>query len=62
MTYDYTCTSCLHNWEEEQSIKDVPHSFCPNCKKETAKRLISGGNFVLKPGGVGWYNNGYSSK
>lgn len=57
MTYEYECTTCLHHWELEQSIKDIAEKNCPECKKETAKRLISAGNFILK--GSGWYKDGY---
>jgi putative FmdB family regulatory protein len=57
MTYDYECTACQHQWEAEQSIKDEPLTRCPECEQETAKRLISSGNFILK--GSGWYKDGY---
>ncbi len=58
MTYDYECTACQHQWEEEQSIKDVPLTECPKCKQKTAKRLISSsGSFILKGGG--WFKEGY---
>lgn len=43
-TYDYTCTECQHDWEDFHSITDEPVKVCPNCGKETAKRLISGGS------------------
>lgn len=59
-TYEYECSDCSHNWEEDQSIKDDPIKTCPSCKKETAKRLISGSNFVLVGGG--WAKEGYSTK
>jgi len=58
MTYDYTCTACNHNWEAEHSINAEPLTDCPECKKPTAKRQISQGNFVLR--GAGWYKDGYS--
>jgi putative FmdB family regulatory protein len=56
MTYEYECTSCGHKWEEEQSIRSEATKICPSCKKETAKRLISSGNFILQ--GSGWYKTG----
>jgi len=60
MTYEYICTSCGHEWEASQSIKDEPLKSCPSCKKRTAKRQISGGTgFVLKGGG--WYADLYGS-
>lgn len=60
-TYDYMCTdeTCDHHWEAEHSISADPIKECPLCKKETAKRLISGGsNFILKGGG--WFSDSYS--
>ena len=57
-TYDYQCSSCSHEWEEEQSIKADPIKECPLCKKESAKRLISKTSFVLNGGG--WAKTGYS--
>ncbi len=60
MTYEYVCTTCNHQWEADQSIKDAPLKVCPSCKKQSAKRQISGGTgFVLKGGG--WYSDLYSS-
>ena len=59
-TYEYECAECKHGWEEEQSIKDEPIKVCPSCKKDAAKRLISGSNFVLVGGG--WAKEGYSNK
>jgi putative FmdB family regulatory protein len=60
MTYEYACTSCGHEWEVEQSIKDDPLKECPKCKNDTARRQISRGTgFILK--GSGWYSDLYSS-
>lgn len=56
MTYEYKCKNCNHTWEEKQRITDDPITQCPKCKKETAQRLISKSNFVLK--GSGWFNSG----
>ena len=57
-TYNYICEECKHEWEEDRSIKDPPTKTCPKCKKETAKRLISGGtSFILS--GSGWAREGY---
>lgn len=58
-TYEYACSSCGHEWEQEQSIKDDPLKDCPACKGATAKRQISKGTgFILKGGG--WYSDLYS--
>jgi putative FmdB family regulatory protein len=57
-TYEYDCTACQHVWELEQSIKAEPEKRCPACGGETARRLVSGGMFVLQGGG--WFADGYS--
>jgi putative FmdB family regulatory protein len=62
MTYEYECSSCQSKWEKQQKISESPEKLCPECGKETAKRLISGrlgAGFVLKGGG--WYAEGYGS-
>ena len=60
MTYEYACSSCSHEWEAEQSIKDDPLKECPSCHQQTARRQISRGvGFILKGGG--WYSDLYSS-
>lgn len=58
MTYEYLCSNpeCKHTWEAEQSIKDESLTICPKCQQETAKRLISNGNFILS--GSGWFKSG----
>jgi putative FmdB family regulatory protein len=59
-TYEYACTSCNHEWEAEQSIKEAPLTDCPSCKSATARRQISRGTgFILK--GSGWYSDLYAS-
>jgi putative FmdB family regulatory protein len=58
-TYEYLCTSCQNAWEEIQKISETPIEVCPSCGKSTARRQISGGNFILKGGG--WYADLYSS-
>jgi putative FmdB family regulatory protein len=58
-TYEYACASCGNAWEEIQKITEAPVEVCPKCAKSTAKRQISGGNFILKGGG--WYADLYSS-
>lgn len=60
MTYEYLCTSCNHEWDAEQSIKDDALKICPKCGKESAKRLISKSSFILNGGG--WAKDNYSSK
>jgi putative FmdB family regulatory protein len=58
-TYEYACASCQNQWEEIQKISEPALTVCPKCGKDTARRQISGGNFILKGGG--WYADLYSS-
>ncbi len=58
-TYEYVCTSCGNQWEEIQKISESALTDCPKCQNASAKRQISGGNFILKGGG--WYADLYSS-
>lgn len=57
-TYEYICedAKCLKEWEEEQRISDPKTTKCPFCGTESAKRLISNGNFILQ--GTGWFKSG----
>lgn len=51
-TYEHRCDTCKHEWEAEYSIKVDPPKTCPECKAETAVRLISlGGKGVVELGG-----------
>jgi putative FmdB family regulatory protein len=48
-TYEHRCDSCLHEWEDSYSIKAEPPKVCPECKQETARRMISlGGKGVVE--------------
>ncbi|WP_075277599.1 FmdB family zinc ribbon protein [Pajaroellobacter abortibovis] len=58
-TYEYTCSQCQYAWEEIQKITEAPLHACPRCNANSAKRQVSGGNFILKGGG--WYADLYSS-
>ncbi len=58
-TYEYVCSSCGNAWEEVQKISEPALEVCPKCSQHTARRQISGGNFILKGGG--WYADLYSS-
>ncbi|MCM8782222.1 MAG: zinc ribbon domain-containing protein, partial [Candidatus Omnitrophica bacterium] len=57
-TYEYECQTCGHKFELFQKITDIPHKKCPECKRNTAKRLIStGGGLIFK--GAGFYATDY---
>ncbi len=57
-TYEYVCTKCGHELEAFQSMKDVPLTKCPACKKAALKRRIGGGaGLIFK--GTGFYITDY---
>lgn len=58
-TYGYACTACKQSFELEQRITEDPATECALCGKDTAQRVIIGGNFILR--GTGWSADGYAS-
>lgn len=60
-TYDYTCDTCQHTWEEFQSMSAAPSTVCPECGKPTARRLIGSGAGLIFKGG-GFYCTDYRAK
>lgn len=58
-TYTYACDACSREMELEQRISEAPLKKCPKCGKTKLRRLITGGNFILKGGG--WYADGYGA-
>lgn len=59
-TYDYKCKKCEHTWEAFHSIKADPIKKCPECGKNQAQRVISGGGGILFKGD-GFYETDYRS-
>lgn len=57
MIYEYECTTCHYEWEEERRLRDPITKVCPECEQETARRLISRTSFILN--GPGWFKDGY---
>jgi len=57
-TYHYSCDNCGHEFEREQRITENAIKKCPDCGKLKARRMISGGGFILKGGG--WESDLYS--
>ena len=51
--YEYQCGGCGHQLEALQKFSDAPLTQCPECGKDTLKKLISSTSFQLK--GTGWY-------
>jgi putative FmdB family regulatory protein len=59
--YDYVCSSCEHEAKDVfQKITDAPIQHCPNCQKQTFRRL-PGGGIGLQFKGEGFYINDYDS-
>ncbi len=46
-SYDYKCSNCGHELEIFHSITEGGRKRCPKCKKQTLKRLISGGGGII---------------
>ena len=57
-TYDYECSSCNSSFELFQKMSDNPIKKCPNCGKNTAKRLIGSGMGIIFKGS-GFYETDY---
>lgn len=57
-TYNYRCNTCSHEFERVQRITEDAIKVCPSCNADTAARLITSGNFILR--GSGWYSDAYS--
>lgn len=55
--YEYQCSSCGHRHEELQKISDGRLRKCPDCGRNTLKRLVSAPAFRLKGGG--WYETDF---
>ena len=53
-TYDYICNDCEKIYEYFQSMSDAPIRECPECKKNSLRRVISGGTGLIFKGS-GYY-------
>jgi putative FmdB family regulatory protein len=60
-TYDYRCDACGHTFEEMQSFSAPVLTTCPECKKETLRRLFGTGAAILFKGS-GFYETDYRSE
>jgi len=58
--YEYECASCGHHLEAMQKISDGPLKKCPECSRNTLKRLMSAPVFRLKGGG--WYETDFKGE
>ena len=60
-TYEYACPKCGHQFEQFQSMRDLPLKTCPKCGKSGLKRLIGGGaGLIFK--GSGFYITDHKNK
>jgi putative FmdB family regulatory protein len=59
--YEYLCENCGHLFEELQTMKEEPLVTCPNCGKDTLKRLIGTGTGIIFKGS-GFYLTDYKNK
>lgn len=56
--YEYQCQNCGYLFEELQTMSEAPLVTCPDCGKDTLKKLIgSGGGIIFK--GSGFYQTDY---
>ena len=60
-TYDYICNNCEKMYEYFQSMSDAPKKACPECKKNSLRRVISGGTGLIFKGS-GYYLTDYKNK
>ncbi len=58
--YEYACTECEHKFEAIQKMNADPLVKCPECEKDSLKKLVSAAAFHLK--GTGWYKTDFADK
>ena len=58
--YEYQCNECNNVLDALQKVNDKPLVDCPECGKNSLKRLISAPNFRLK--GEGWYETDFKKE
>ena len=59
-TYDYRCEACGHEFEILQKMSDDRLKTCPECSKDSLKRLLGTGAGILFKGS-GFYETDYRS-
>ena len=60
-TYDYICNECKKTFEYFQSMSANLITDCPECKKDSLRRIISGGTGLIFKGS-GYYLTDYKNK
>jgi putative FmdB family regulatory protein len=58
--YEYQCNKCEHKLETLQKISDKPLKKCPECGKQSLRKLVSAAAFRLS--GSGWYETDFKDK
>lgn len=58
--YEYQCSACHHGFDVLQKMSDDAIKQCPECKQDTAVKLVSAAGFQLK--GTGWYETDFKDK
>lgn len=57
--YEYLCAGCQHQFDRLQKLADAPLVTCPECGKDTLKKLVSAPSFRLS--GSGWYETDFKT-
>ncbi len=57
--YTYRCESCGIQFERQQSFKDEPLKRCPECSKNSLRKVITPAGIIFK--GSGWYATDHKS-
>ncbi|MGB5396870.1 MAG: zinc ribbon domain-containing protein [Gammaproteobacteria bacterium] len=55
--YEYQCSACGFQKEMLQKISDEPLKTCPECGKDSMKKMVTAAAFRLKGGG--WYETDF---
>ena len=55
--YEYQCSACGFQKEMLQKISDEPLKTCPECGKDTMRKMVTAAAFRLKGGG--WYETDF---
>lgn len=56
-TYTYQCKDCKHRYDVMQSMKEDPHTTCPECSGSIARLIGAGAGILFK--GSGFYVTDY---
>jgi putative FmdB family regulatory protein len=57
--YTYRCESCGVQFERHQSFSDEPMKRCPECSKNSLRKVLTPAGIIFK--GSGWYATDHKS-